>query len=175
MAGLDDPRMHGSHGHLEHAFTGDRPERVKITCRTWHHGIAGKVLAKGPGPLRPIVMEGDPHRVRMAFGVRPKTSMTSRSNQFATGYFAAIEGTMVHSEAPGPRPGGRIAGSATTTVVHEETAARVSLVAREERQEPSAQTVGDAVGEIRQRGRGRLEQKLAGPGPRTALRQSQRS
>ena len=36
-------------------------------------------------------MEGDPHRVRMAFGVRPKTSMISRSNQFATGYFAAIE------------------------------------------------------------------------------------
>ena len=48
-------------------------------------------------------------------GMRPNTSMTSRSNQFATGYFAAIEGTMVHSEAPGPRPGGRTAGSATTT------------------------------------------------------------
>ena len=77
--------------------------------------------------------------------------MTSRSNRLATGYFAAIEGTMAHSEAPAPtwRNDRRFGKN---HVVHEKSAARGSLVAREERREPSAQTVGDAVGEIRQRG-----------------------
>ena len=66
VARLDDPRMDGSDGHLEHAFTGHGSERVKITCHARHHGVVREVLAKRPGPLGPVVMEGDPRRVRMA-------------------------------------------------------------------------------------------------------------
>src|SRR4030095_9566021 len=67
VAGLDNSCVHGSHGYLEHAFTGYGPERVKIPCHAWHDGVAREVLAKGPEPLGPIVMESDAHRVRMTF------------------------------------------------------------------------------------------------------------
>ena len=50
VAGLDDPRMHGSHGHLEHAFTGDRPERVKITRHARTTASPGKSLRRAHSP-----------------------------------------------------------------------------------------------------------------------------
>ena len=110
----------------------------------------------------------------MAFRDEAEESMTSRSNQLATGYFAAIEGNDGSAGSTGATTRRKDRRPQRPHVVHEKSAARGSLVAREERQEPSAQTVGDAVGEIRQRGWS-FEQKLAGPAHERLHRQSQRS
>ena len=176
VAGLDDPRVDGSDGHLEHAFTGHGSERVKITWHARHHGVVREVLAKRPGPIGPVVMEGDTRRVRMA--LRNKAEEIHDLAFEPVGHrilrgdrrirrFSRKHGRREPQEGPEARQ--------EPQMVQEKSPADIALVAREEGEEPSAQTNGDAVGEVRQRGRGRLEQKLAGPGLTNGpLRHSQR-
>ncbi len=104
MAGLDDACVHGPDGHLEHAFAGDRSKRVEIAWRRAAPACRYReILAQRPRPIRPVVVEGDPLGFGWSSGTRPKKSMTSRSNQFAAGYLAAIEGKRAQRDPRAPR------------------------------------------------------------------------
>ena len=96
-------------------------------------------------------------------GVRPK-SMTSRSNQFATGYFAAIEGndgSLGSTGATTWRNDRRFRNDHTWCTRKRPLAARSSL-AKSDRSRPLRRSVMRSAKSGNEAGR--LEQKLAGPG-----------
>ena len=152
VAGLDDSRVHGSHGHLEHAFTGHGSERVKVTWHARHHGVVREVLAKRPGPIGPVVMEGDTGRIRMALrnkaeeihdlAFEPVGHRILRGDR-RIGRFSRKHGRRDPQEGPEARQ--------EPQMVQEKSPADIALVAREEGQEPSAQIACHAIGESRQR------------------------
>ncbi len=93
VSGLDDARVHRADRHLEHAFAGHRPERMPVTGHAGH----GRVVRESPcaTPTRRRASRREARRVPDWGGppaIRPKKSITSRSNQFAAGCRAAIDG-----------------------------------------------------------------------------------
>ena len=92
VSGLDDARVHGSHRDLEHAFASHGPERVEVPADARDHRVAGKSLRSAHAPSGQSSWSATRAGFGWPSGMSPKKSMTSRSNQFAAGCFAAIEG-----------------------------------------------------------------------------------
>ena len=152
VARLDDPRMDGSDGHLEHAFTGHGSEWVIVTWYARHRSVVREVLAKRPGPIGPVVMESDTGRVRMA--LRNKAEEIHNLAFEPVGHrvlrgdrrirrLSRNHGRREPQEGPEARQ--------EPQMVQEKSPADIALVAREEGQEPSAQSTCHAIGESRQR------------------------
>ena len=83
VPGLDDAGVHRAHGQLEHAFAGHRTKRMELARDPRHLPVVREVLAQGPRPVRPVVVEATRMGLGWPSGTRPKKSITSRSNQFA--------------------------------------------------------------------------------------------
>ncbi len=65
---------------MEHTFAGDRPERVEVTRRrAGTCASVGEVLPQRPDAVRPVVVQGDAHGVRMALRARARRSPSPRA------------------------------------------------------------------------------------------------
>src|SRR6516164_595028 len=71
MAGLDGSGMNRSDWHLKDAFTQSGPIDVAFSLERRQHGFECEVLAQRMN-IRPVVVQGDPARIRMSDGFQPK-------------------------------------------------------------------------------------------------------
>ena len=151
VPGLDDAGVNGSHGHLEHTLAGHGPERMEVAGHSRHRLVAWKILSQRPRALGPVVVQRHALGLGCPSGVRPKKSMTSRSNQFAAGYFAAIDGRRGRVVSDGGRHAKEDAQARQRPdMVHDEAARRTALVGGEERHQPRPQAEHGAGRQRRQ-------------------------
>ena len=140
VAGLDDARVDGTYGDLEHPLSRHRPEGMEFALDARHRSRAREILPERMHPLRPVVVECHAGRVRMALGRETEEvhhlalEPVRRGILRRDGRVGRLDGIDRRHDAKESREAGE-----RPDVVKEEPLRRAALVAREQRRKPSFQ------------------------------------
>jgi hypothetical protein len=162
MPGLDDTGVDRSDGNLEDAFTGDGPERVEVAGHSGHAFVGGEVLSQRPGALGPVVMGRDARRVGMTVGHEPEEIAHLAFEPVRGGMRGGDGGKSRYARIDGRRqPQERVQRRQRPEVMQHKRLPGLAFVGGKQRQQPSAESLDDLIGERRQRSRVDVGDQLA--------------
>ncbi len=162
VPGFNHARVYGPDRDLKHPFSLDLPEGVRLSGRSRNDGVAGEILPEREDAFRPVVVQRDPHRVRVPlrdqpekihhFTFEPIGRRVLRRDRLKRGLYRIHRGDDAQERAlTWKRP----------DVVDEELARDAAVVRSKERHQPSAQIAHNAARKRGNRRRFRLEHEFA--------------